>query len=269
MRANMESRLKGDRVGKTYETKRREATERLKQGRPFTRMLPAWLRWNDETKAIEADPQRAEVLRSIFKKASEGRGQHWIAHWLNEGGVPTFGGIGKQRRAEQWNRSYVKKLLSNRAVIGAFTPQQRMKDKDGKRKRKPLEAIEGYFPAAVDPEVFERVASRMKVTAARGRNAGADPASIFAGVLKCARCGGTVTRVAKGQERKDEGRRVIQLQALTTIFNLQRDLDGLGMTKAADCIGPAMDALIDSLDFTPEEIAEEAQRNSEKPFWGR
>jgi hypothetical protein len=117
---------------------------------------------------------------------------------LNETGVPTFGGIGNQRRAEQWNRSYVKKLLSNRAVIGVFTPQQRTKDKDGKRKRKPLEAIEGYFPAVVDPEVFERVSSRMKVTAARGRNACADPASIFAGLLKCARCGGTVIRVAKG-----------------------------------------------------------------------
>jgi DNA invertase Pin-like site-specific DNA recombinase len=198
MRANMESRMKGDRVGKAYERKRREATERLKQGQPFTRMLPAWLRWNEDTKLIEADPQRAEVLQSIFEKASAGWGQHRIAHRLNETGVPTFGGIGKQRRAEQWNRSYIKKLLSNRAVIGEFTPQQRTKDKDGKRKRKPLEAIEGYFPAVVDPELFERVASRMKVTAARGRNANADPASIFAGVLKCARCGGTVTRVAKG-----------------------------------------------------------------------
>src|SRR5262245_24565938 len=45
MRANMESRMKGDRVGKAYEAKRREATERLKQGRPFTKMLPAWLCW--------------------------------------------------------------------------------------------------------------------------------------------------------------------------------------------------------------------------------
>jgi hypothetical protein len=119
----MESRMKGDRVGKAYETKRREATERLKQGRPFTRMLPAWLRWNKKTKEIEADPERAEALRSIFEKASAGWGQHRIAYWLNETGVPTFGGVGKQRRAERWNRSYVKKLLSNRAVIGTFTPQ--------------------------------------------------------------------------------------------------------------------------------------------------
>jgi Recombinase len=115
--------MKGDRVGKAYETKRREATERLKQGRPFTRMLPAWLRWNKKTKEIEADPERAEALRSIFEKASAGWGQHRIAYWLNETGVPTFGGVGKQRRAERWNRSYVKKLLSNRAVIGTFTPQ--------------------------------------------------------------------------------------------------------------------------------------------------
>jgi DNA invertase Pin-like site-specific DNA recombinase len=198
MRANMESRIKGDRVGKAYETKRREATERLKQGRPFTRMLPAWLRWNEEIKTIEAHPERAEVLQSIFEKASVGWGQHRIAHWLNEKGVPTFGGIGKQRKAEHWNRSYIKKLLGNRAVIGTFTPQQRTKNKDGKRERNPLEAIDGYFPAVIDHDVFERVASRTKATAARGRNVSIEPASIFAGVLKCARCGGVVTRVSKG-----------------------------------------------------------------------
>src|SRR5262249_43353079 len=92
----------------------------------------------------------------------------------------------------------IKKLLSNRAVIGEFTPQQRTKDKDGKRKRKPLEAIEGYFPAVVDPELFERVASRMKVTAAGGRDGNEGPACIFGGGVKGAGCGGTVTRVAKG-----------------------------------------------------------------------
>jgi Recombinase/Recombinase zinc beta ribbon domain len=161
-------------------------------------MLPAWLRFKEDTKTIEVIPERAKVLQSIFEKASVGWGQHRIADWLNESDLPTFGGIGKQRRAERWNRSYVKKLLDNRAVIGTFTPHQRTEDAAGKRKRKPLKAIEGYFPAVVDRDVFERVASRTKATAARGRNASAEPASIFAGMLKCARCGGVVTRVSKG-----------------------------------------------------------------------
>jgi DNA invertase Pin-like site-specific DNA recombinase len=268
MRANMESRMKGDRVGKAYEGKRREAKERLKQGKPFTRMLPAWLRWNDETKLIEADTKRAEVLQSIFEKASAGWGQHRIAHWLNETGVPTFGGTGNQRRAAQWNRSYVKKLLSNRAVIGTFTPQQRIKDKSGKRKRKPLQAIEGYFPAVVDPDLFERVATRMKVTAARGRNASADPASIFAGVLKCARCGGTVTRVAKGtyvylvcsRAHRKGGCRYLAVayKDVESAFrrNARRIIRDAPRGKGAEEI----DAEIANLDAVIDDVTEEATR---------
>ena len=45
----------------------------------------------------------------------------------------------------------------------------------------------------------ERVASSGRAIAARGRNAALAPASIFAGVLKCAHCDGAVTRVSKGQ----------------------------------------------------------------------
>ncbi len=198
IRANLESARKAQLSADNYRQKRVVAAQSGAGSKPFTRMLPAWLRFNTDTKMIEADTARAEVVGTIFEKASEGWGQHRIAHWLNESGVPTFGGVGAQRRAQMWNRSYVKKLLSNRAVIGTFTPQQRTEDGSGKRKRKPLEAIEGYFPAIIDRDVFERVASRMKATAARGRNASAEPASIFAGVLQCARCGGVATRVAKG-----------------------------------------------------------------------
>jgi flagellar motility protein MotE (MotC chaperone) len=93
----------------------------------------------------------------------------------------------------------VQKLLTNSAVIGTFTPHQRRTGTNGKRQRQPLDPIEGHFPAVVDRELFERVASRARATAARGRNAAAEPASIFAGVLKCARCGGVVTRVSKGK----------------------------------------------------------------------
>ena len=112
--------------------------------------------------------------------------------------METWGGHGRQRKAQQWHRSYVKKLLTNPAVVGTFTPYQRQTGADGSRKRKPLEAIEGYFPAVVDREMFERVASSARAIAARGRNATTAPASIFAGVIKCVHCGGVVTRVSKG-----------------------------------------------------------------------
>jgi hypothetical protein len=162
-------------------------------------MLPAWIRWQENTRTFTVIRERAEVLQSIFEKAGEGWGQHRITQWLNKQNTPTWGGIGKQRKAEHWHRSYVRKLLTNSAAIGTFTPYQRTADGKGKRKRRPLDPVEGYFPAVIDRDLFERVATRLQATAPRGRNAAVEPASVFAGVLKCARCAGVVTRVSKGK----------------------------------------------------------------------
>jgi DNA invertase Pin-like site-specific DNA recombinase len=198
IRANEESERKADRLGKKYAQKRRDAAEGNNTDKPFTRMLPAWLRWNDTAKTHELIPERAAVVRSIFEKADADWGQHRIAQWLNEQRIPTWGGHGNQRKAECWHRSYVKKLLTTSAVIGTFTPHQKRSD-GGKRVRKPLDPIEGYFPAVVDRELFERISSRVRAPAARGRNASTEPASIFAGVSRCVHCGGFVTRVSKGE----------------------------------------------------------------------
>jgi DNA invertase Pin-like site-specific DNA recombinase len=198
MRAHEESALKSRRLLAAYENKRSKAKQN-DTGKPFTRMMPAWLEWQDDAKKVAAIPERASVIQSIFQKAGEGWGQHRITQWLNQQGIPTWGGRGKQRRAEQWHRSYVKKLLTNSAVVGTFTPHQKRTDASGKRTRRPLDPVQGYFPIVVDHELFERVASRIGAAAPRGRNATREPASIFAGVIKCARCGGVVTRVSKGE----------------------------------------------------------------------
>jgi DNA invertase Pin-like site-specific DNA recombinase len=198
IRANEENERKADRVGEAYDEKRKNAAQRTENGKPFTQMLPAWLTWNAETKRHEAFDERAKVVQRIFGMAEEGLGQHAIAQRLNAEGVPTFGGRGKQRKADAWHRSYVRKLLTNSAVVGTFTPHQRRADTN--RQRVPLDPIEDYFPAIVERELFERVTSRLRATAPRGRNATAEPKSIFAGLLRCAHCGGTVTRMVKGPD---------------------------------------------------------------------
>jgi DNA invertase Pin-like site-specific DNA recombinase len=195
MRANEESKRKSERVGSAYAQKRSDAKQGVK-GKPFTKMLPAWLRWDDTRREFVLSPERAEVVRRMFRDAAAGIGQHQIAHKLNARGAEPWG-KGK-RKGKHWHRSYVQKILTNPAVIGTFTPHRSLKDATGKRIREPQEPIENYWPAVVDAELFHRVVARVGATAARGRNAGAAPASIFSGVLKCSHCGGTVTRIAKG-----------------------------------------------------------------------
>jgi DNA invertase Pin-like site-specific DNA recombinase len=193
MRGNEESATKSRRLSAAYERKRKDALD----GKLFTRALPAWLRWNDKTAKLELIQERVKLLRAIFQKADTGWSKHRIAKWLNERGVETWG-TGR-RKADYWHSSYIAKLLTNPAVIGTFTPHRALKDTGGGRKRAPLDPIVKYFPAAISTAVFDRVSAQAKSRAARGRNADAEPRSIFAGVLKCAHCRGTVTRVSKGQ----------------------------------------------------------------------
>jgi Recombinase/Recombinase zinc beta ribbon domain len=157
-----------------------------------------WLEWREDTRSFAPITDRAGAIQAIFKMADAGLGQHAIAKRLNADGVPTFGGLGNQRKADAWHRSYVKKLLTNSAVVGIFTPHQRRKDAQGNYRRVPLDPVENYFPVIIERDLYERVASRARATGARGRHAAVEPKSVFAGLLKCAHCGGTVTRMVKG-----------------------------------------------------------------------
>lgn len=196
-RGNQESTLKGTRVAEKYAEKRRVFASGEKLTKPYTRRLPAWLRWNDDTASYELIEERVATLRWIFEMTDEGEGQHSIAAQLNAEGVDTWG-AGKWK-AKYWHRTYIRKLLTNKAAIGIFVPH-RMVEVAGKRKkqRKALDAITNRFPAAIDRALFERVNSRLSTTEARGRNANNQARSVFAGIIKCQHCGGTVTRVAKG-----------------------------------------------------------------------
>jgi DNA invertase Pin-like site-specific DNA recombinase len=195
MRAHEESAMKAIRLANAYDAKRMAAANGA-QEKPFTRMLPAWLQWNDETRCHEVIKNRAEILRDIFAKADAGWSKHRISRALNEAGLEPWGK--GARKGKHWHSSYIQKLLTNRAVIGTFTPHRALRSNTGARVRKALDAIEGYWPAVIDRDVFERVESQAKARAARGRYADSTPKSVFAGLLRCGRCGGSVVRITKG-----------------------------------------------------------------------
>ena len=151
-----------------------------------------------DAKAYAIIEERAVLVREMFDLTDKGWGQHRIAREFNARGLETWGAGGW--KAMYWHRSYVRKILANRAAIGVFTPHLSTKDPLTRRRtRTALPTIDHRLPAVVDRELFERVNSRLQTTAARGSNSGREPRSIFAGVMKCQYCGGTVTRVTKGE----------------------------------------------------------------------
>ena len=62
--------------------------------------------------------------------ADDGMGIHSIAAQLNEAKVDTWGA--GNWKATYWHRSYVQKLLTNKAAIGIFVPHP-FRKVDGKR----------------------------------------------------------------------------------------------------------------------------------------
>jgi DNA invertase Pin-like site-specific DNA recombinase len=194
VRANEESATKGRRLKAAWEGKRIKAADK-----PLTSRIPAWLELDKAAGAFRLIPERAAVVRRIFDMLTAGVGQHAIAETFNREGVPTFGDPGTKRKAEMWHRSYIAKIAGSLAVIGTLVPHE-TDHSTGKKVRKPLQPLPGYYPAVVDPETFQAVqAQRSTGRAPIARGAGAAAIqSIFAGLARCPLCGSTMTRVQKG-----------------------------------------------------------------------
>ncbi|MBX7482842.1 recombinase family protein [Qipengyuania qiaonensis] len=192
-RANEESATKSKRLKAAWEQKRIE----LLKGKPITERIPAWLEVSEDRQRFSVIEKRAAIVRDIFERTLGGWGQHRIASQLNQDNVDPWG------RGQFWHRSYVSKILRNPAVIGTFQPH--LSEYDGTKKRRvPLDPVEGYYPAVVAEETFREAQALREVRKApqRGRHAHTPITNLLAGLAECPKCGATMTRVNKGKRSK-------------------------------------------------------------------
>jgi len=194
--ANAESVKKAERLRASWEGKRAQVSTK-----PLTSITPAWLRLSDDLSQLEAIPERAELVQRVFKMTLEGVGQHKIAATFNEEGIAPWG-RGKSR-GEFWHRSYISKVLSNPAVIGTLQPHLTVYE-GTRRRREPLDPVEGYFPAIISVEAFREAQALRQAHGApqRGRHAHAPLTNMLAGLAVCSLCGSTMTRVNKGKRAR-------------------------------------------------------------------
>ena len=157
MRAHEESKMKSQRVGAAWSNKRKRAAE---GNHILTRSTPAWIEVRGELggeRTTHLIPDRAKIIRGIFRDYLKGIGLESITRGLNSAGVTPFGKAGGEAEARHWHRSYISKILDNPAAIGTFTPGRDYIGDDGKRVRKLLEPIPGYYPPVIDRETWDRV----------------------------------------------------------------------------------------------------------------
>lgn len=195
VRAHDESRRKSCMLGEAWSEKRSDAR---KNGKPLTKIAPAWLKLKADRSGYEIIPERAEVIRRIFDEILAGRGAGSIAKDLTINGPKPWG-----RSSTVWNESYIKKIAESLAVYGDFQPHAYKENEQGKLKRVPDgEPISGYYPAILDKDIFLRakLAMRQRAVTGRGRK-GMAFRNPLTGLLKC-RCGSGIQFIDKGKPPK-------------------------------------------------------------------
>jgi DNA invertase Pin-like site-specific DNA recombinase len=141
--AYQESKQKAERVAASWETRRKKArSDRSLVGGN----LPAWVE-KAKDGALRLIPERAAVVKRIFRLAAEGLGHTRIVRALVAEKVQPFGEfkVNPERVRSQfsgrWTTPYVALLLRDRRAVGEFQPRK------GDVADGP--PIPGYFPAAV------------------------------------------------------------------------------------------------------------------------
>ncbi|WP_291211760.1 recombinase family protein [Dokdonella sp.] len=190
LRAPEESRIKSKRIAAAWKQKRAEASTKK-----LTRTMPAWLRMSADRQTIEALPERVAIVEEIFRLARDGYGAYSIAQRLNHRREPTW-----SNKAGLWYESYIKKILSNRSVLGEFQPfTTTYEGGSGARRVPDGDPVPSYYPAVIDHNLFlaAQAAISTRKISGRGRK-GATLTNLFTGVIKCGHCGRPMRYINKG-----------------------------------------------------------------------
>lgn len=187
-RAHEESKTKSVRISAAWANKRAAIGEKK-----LTARSPGWLRLTEDRKTFELIPDRAEIVRRIFKETAEGIGAFSIVRRLNQENVKPFG------HGAAWQKSSLDKIILSKAAIGEFQPHRRVQggfEPAG-------EPIANYYPAAVDQDLFYRAQSarasrRLNSAGARGKQI----SNLFSGLAVCGYCRGRMHYLNKGKPPK-------------------------------------------------------------------
>lgn len=196
-RGHEESQTKSERIRAVAKRKREQAREGKGH---ITSITPAWI----DAERIEASRyaftlnHHAETVKTIYEMAARGLGATAIARKLNADGVPAF------KSKDGWYQSIIKALLVRSDVIGTFQPHRVV---DGRRVPEG-DPINGYFPAAIDKDLFLRVQA-MRSNPGRPGRKGDTFANLFTGLCHCTHCGGPMTMKISRVKGNENGRYLV------------------------------------------------------------
>jgi DNA invertase Pin-like site-specific DNA recombinase len=150
----------------------RGVTEKAMRGGPPGKMLYGYLRLRNEMGKVQEQvphPQRAEVVRRIFKECSEGRSLARICDDLNAEGIASPNG-------SIWRHATLRRIMTNRGYLG-------------ERWLNRVHVGKAMWPAIVEPDVFASVGEILADPDRRTNNDG-NFKHWLSGLARCGRCEG-------------------------------------------------------------------------------
>jgi DNA invertase Pin-like site-specific DNA recombinase len=162
--AYQESKQKSERVGASWESRRRRARE---NGEFMAGSLPSWLQLVNGV--IVPIPEHVAAVGRVFELSGGGFGIARIIRTLIEEGVKPIG------RADRWSHSYITLLLNDRRVLGALQPYKGRKACGG--------VIENYYPRIIEDDVFNLARAGQGGRRGKGGKRDRRYVNIFQGLL--------------------------------------------------------------------------------------
>ena len=184
---------------------------RKKQGKFTGKYAPyGYLKDPADKNHLIIDEETKDIVKRIFQMRADGMSMSGIAAQLNQEGVPSpaayliLKGISKEKSFQNsyWNRTNVKRLLTNRMYLGnlVYGKEQSSFAKGISRHRLPAEQwkeVENTHEPIIDRELFDFVQekqeeSRKEFFDRTGINDDYQPENLFRGLIHCSDCGGAM-----------------------------------------------------------------------------
>ena len=184
---------------------------RKKQGKFTGKYAPyGYLKDPADKNHLIIDEETKDIVKRIFQMRADGMSMSGIAVQLNQEGIPSpaayliLKGISKEKSFQNsyWNRTNVKRLLTNRMYLGnlVYGKEQSSFAKGITRHRLPEEQwkeVENTHEPIIDRKLFDFVQekqeeSRKEFFDRTGINDDYQPENLFRGLIHCSDCGGAM-----------------------------------------------------------------------------
>lgn len=202
-----ESEKKSKRLKSVWEHKRQDWQSGNGQ-KVITAKCPAWMKPSEDQTGFDLITERARAVELIYRMKVAGKGADAIAKELNQRNDIWKPPKSRRNATGGWMKSYVVKILNNKAVIGEFQPHKLIKnDETGKEIRVPAGDPIDYYPAAIDKDLFYQVQGQIRQNRELNGFAGGRTGkcnNLFVHIAKCGICGGPMHFIDKGAPPKGD-----------------------------------------------------------------